>query len=845
MKLLFFLLIIFGYLINTAQSMVYCGDIDPDKRYLDNPQNQTVLFPPLSDVANNMDNLQSKSAIQQNFIRNQSYQQQTAPRFQNQTASYKNFGNNYPNPNPTPKYRKRRWSSQSDVGPMTDKLRNANPNLTMFFKCKKTRYQQVPSIKTNFSNQRDFSESNQNDESNTYSPSDTDDSIDTPVSINFSRSYDFFSSKPEENNTTETYSTYDAGNTTEAPMDFSKSYNFFRYKLKENDTTEIYSRHDNDSTTDNPARQSSPKTEAADMPSNQSLTPTVLVNSEHNAYDSADDSPRMSSPETEVVDLPSNRSLTPTVLVDSAHNAYDSADDSPRMSSPETEVVDLPPNRSITPTVVIDSISENSTIVAGSTASCMTPIMTKSKSNNSLNQQKHQPQIEENFTDKFTKFLQKNSEIHAKISRQTDDFDKELQFFDPKKDDLSMFQLTLDNSLFKLRDDIRSTEILSIQDIKALDHYTVQLMSKDLKCVNQDELSHMKSVISTIKDMVFDNLIKWVDNTIYTDRQIQNMITVLLEIGDKTQNYHINNSVTLPHLVGISREVLESKKEITDTMMLLFNKLKLLDRNLNQIISNSDDSKTMTVLKSENEGLKKLYNSLKQQSDDLINKLKVLQKNSDKMQGDLQQIKEQTEQISIEKNLLARENERLKTERNISQQKLDSLLDNLDHLKKSQKKLEQLKQKSEKDYYSNMVLMERNRNLMQERDMFQQKSDDLMSKLNGLKKLQGEFTELRDEIRITKTKLGKISKEKKFLELDNQRLIDERNALQQQLNDLPKTLESIILGSKRQSDLIRNEEISKSSAQNHMGSNNSFKYCFQINSHCSNNSKISIRNIIN
>lgn len=807
MKLLFFLLIIFGYLINTAQSMVSCGDIDPGKRYLNNQQNQTVLLPPLSDVENNMGNLQNKSVIQQNFTRNQSYQQQITPRFQNQTASYKNFGNNYPNPNP--KYRKRRWSSQSDVGPMTDKLRNTNPDLTMFFKCQKTRYRQVPSIKTNFLSQYDFSESGQNDANKTYSPYDTYDTMDEPLSINFSRSYDFFGNKPEENNTTEIRSPHEADNTTGEPIsiDFSRSYNFFTNKLKENNTTEIYSPHNTDDTTDDLAEPF--------------------------------------SPETEIVNLPSDRSLTPTVLINSAHNTDDTTDDLAGQFSPETEIVDPPSNRSLTPTVLIDSISENSTIVAGSTSSFMTSVMTKSKFNDSLNQQKSQPQIEENFTDKFAKFLQKNSEIYAKISQQTDDFDKEIQSFDPKKDDLSMLQLTLDNGLFKLRDDIRSTEILSIKDIKALDHYTFQLMSEDLKCENQDKLSRMKSVISTTKDMVFENLIKWIDNTIYTDRQTQNMIAVLLEIGDKTKNYHINNSVTLPHLVGISREVLESKKEITDTMLLIFNRLKVLDRNLNQIISNPSDSKKMTVLESENEGLKKSYNSLKQQSDDSINKLKVLQKNSDKLQGDLQHIKKQTEQMSIEKNLLARENERLKTERSISQQKLNNLLDNLDHLKKSQKKLEQLKQKSEKSYYDYMVLMERNKNLMLERDMFQQKSADLMSKLNGLKKLQGEFTELRDEIRITKTELARISKEKKSLELDNQRLNDERKALQQQLDDLPKTLESIISSSKRQSDLVQNGEISKSSAQNHMGSNNSFKYCFQINSHCSNNSKISIRNIIN
>ncbi len=97
---------------------------------------------------------------------------------------------------------------------------------------------------------------------------------------------------------------------------------------------------------------------------------------------------------------------------------------------------------------------------------------------------------------------------------------------------------------------------------------------------------------------------------------------------------------------------------------------------------------------------------------------------------------------------------------------------------------------------------------------------------------------------ITKKTLEKVHKEKLLLELENQDLRSDRKALQQQLTNLPKALESII--SKNKSEMKTQEEkVSKSHVSNRVGDNNLFEYCFQINSDYSNNSKFSIHNIIN
>lgn len=530
--------------------------------------------------------------------------------------------------------------------------------------------------------------------------------------------------------------------------------------------------------------------------------------------------------------------------INSPNDTDDTMNDFQNQPSPLTEIVDPPSDRSLTPTVLIESQlskSKKATTVEGSSLSCSTSVFTKSQLNRPQTPKPKERSIEQNFTDIFEKFSQKNSEIRKQISRQTENFWKNIQSFDPRKDDVNMLQFTIDDNLFKLRENIRSTENFSIHDIQELNSYMFQLISEYSQRKNPDELLHIQSAISSTKDIIFENLIKWIKNTTQVDNQIQNMHSVLLEISPITKNYNIDNLITRPHLIGISREILGFKEEVTDVLSSLFCELDTWSRNLKQSENNDND------LTRENQILKKSQSLFQKQSDDLIKQLKNLQENSDKLKRKLQRTKEQAEQINAEKNFLKKENEILRKECKISHQQLDNLLSNLEYLKKSQKKLEQLKpilQKAERIFQENTLLKTTNKNLSKEKNTLKKRSNDLTNKLNGLKKLQGEHAKLQNEMQITKETLKKIHKKKKMLELENQSLKSKTKALQQQLSDLPKTLESII--SKNKSDLqTQEEEASKSPVTNRVRDNNLFEYCFQINSNCSNNSKISIRNIIN
>ena len=516
--------------------------------------------------------------------------------------------------------------------------------------------------------------------------------------------------------------------------------------------------------------------------------------------------------------------------------------------SPLTEIVDPPSGRSLTPTVVIAPQlpqAENAEIVPESTSSYSTSVLTKSQWNHLQNPKPTEQSIKKNFTDQFEVFLQKNSEICTQISQQTENFWKNIQSFDPKKDDLSILQSTINDNLFKLQENIRATETHSINDIRELSSYVFQLISRYSQCKNKNELQHIKSIVSTTKDLTFENLIRWTQNSMRIDNQIQNMHSVLLEISQINKNNYTDNLITRPHIIGISREILGFKEQITNVLSSLFGGLDTWNRNLDQITSKSDADENH--LKMENKKLKESQSLFRKQSDDLIKKLRSAEANFDKLQRKLQKTKEQAEQINAERNLFEQENERLKKEHNISQQQLDNLLDNLEHLKKSQKKLEQFQQKLQKAKrinQDNMFLRVANKTLAKERDTFKERSNNLLNKLNGLKMLQGEFISLQNEIQITKETLEKIRKEKKLLELENQNLRNEKKALQQQLNNLPKTLESII--SKNKSNLqTQEDEVNKSSITNRVGDNNLFEYCFQINSNYGNNSKFSICNIIN
>jgi chromosome segregation ATPase len=702
MKLLVFLLVIFVYLPNIVHAMLSCGDADYTKRYASQNQTKKVFLPSLSDVEISMNDVSQTQQVTES----QPSQLQIKHSFQNQTASYKNYGHDYFESHQ--KYRKRKFSSQSDIGPITDKIRIAinHQSQPKFVKRKKTIHRSI-----------------------------------SPAEINF-----------------------------------SAQYNVANYRVEKNDFNQNFNN----------------------------------VNSPNNTDNTIDDLRNQPSPVTEIVDLPSDRSLTPTVVIE------------PQLPQ-----------------------AENSAIVTESTSSYLTSVLTKSQWNQLQTPKPTKRQIEKHFTDQFGTFFQKNSEICTQISQQTENFGRIIQSFDPKKDDLNTFQFTIDDNLFQLRKNIRSAETLAINNIQKLNGYIFRLTSRYSQCKNENELLHIKSVVSTMKDMTFENLIRWAQNSMRIDNQIQNMHSALLEISQITKNNYTDNLITRPHIIGISREILGFKEEITNVLSSLFGGLDTWNRNLDQITSQLSDDENN--LKSENQRLKESQNLFRKQSDDLIKKLQNVEANFDKLQKKYQRKKEQAEKIYAERNFFKQENERLRKERKISHQQLDNLLSNLEYLKKSQKKLEQLKptfQKAERIFHENTLLKETNKNLTKERNTLKKRSNDLLDKLNGLKMLQGEFTSQQNEIQITKETLEKIRKEKKLLELENQNLRNEKKALQQQLNNLPKTLESII--SKNKSNLQTQEDkVSKSPVTNRAGDNNLFEYRFQINSNHSNNSKFSIRNIIN
>ena len=697
MKLLFFLLVIFMYLVDNAQAMMSYGDPDYNGHYSDQNQTKSEFFPSLTDVE---PSISIPNLNPPEFFEAQSSQQPVMSRFQNQFLHHGRY--DYFDKNP--RYRKRKLSSQSDVGPMTDNLRNEmNQNSKMFVKRKKTNTQLVPSIIV------------------------------------------------------------------------SAPYDFFGNRLNEDDL-------------------------------NQNLN---KINSPSNTDNTFDDLQSQPSPITEIINISAEQPLTPTLIIE------------PELSKSE------------------------STIVAETTSTYSTSVLTKSKLNDL--QKKSEKNTEEIFRDKFQTLLKKNSELGANISRQTDDFCKEIQSFNSQHNDPNSFQSMLNDNLFRLREKIKSTETLSIKNIGELNYYVFELISKYSKCENQNELQNAKFVVSSTKDILFENFINWIKNSIQMDLQIQNMHSVLLEICQLPQNHDINNMIVWPHLVGMSREILDSKKEINELISSLFEGLKICNKNLDQMISKNEETNDKN---SENQIFEELQALLKKQSDDLINnskKFEDLHERFDKLQRKLQKTKELVRQISSEKDQLEGENQRLKKENNISQQQLDNLINKLDQLNKSQKHLERLQQKlrkADKIYYDNMMLMDTNKSLIREKDMFQKKSDDLMYKLNGLKKVQ--LKELQNEKRVNQEKYDKIREKNRLLELENQRLKGERNAFQQQLNDLPKTLEKIISGSKNDSgSKTREEKQTQQAESTDMGKDNLFEYCFQINSNCSDNSKISIRNIIN
>jgi len=727
MKLLCFLLVIFMYLVDNAQAMMSRGDPDYNGHHSDQNQTKREFFPNLSDVESS---ISVPNSSPPEFFEALSHHQSIMSGFQNQSFRHSRY--DYFDKNP--RYRKRKLSSQSDVGPMTDNLRNKmNKNSTMFVKRKKTHIQLAPSII-------------------------------------FSAPYDFFGNRLNENNSNQ-------------------------------NLNKINSPSNTDNTFDDLQSQPSPITEIINISAEQPLTTTEVVNM----------SAEQPLTTTEVINMSAEQPLTPTLIIE------------PELSKSE------------------------STIVAETTSTYSTSVLTKSKLNDL--QKKSEKNAEEIFRDKFQTLLKKNSELGANISRQTDDFCKEIQSFNSQHNDPNSFQSMLDDNLFRLREKIKSTETLSIKNIGELNYYVFELISKYSKCENQNELQNAKFVVSSTKDILFENLINWVKNSIQMDLQIQNMHSVLLEICQLPQNHDINNIIVFSHLVGMSREILDSKKEINELISSLFEGLKTCSKNLDQMISKNEETNDKNT---ENQIFGELQSLLGKQSDDLIShskKFKDLQERFDKLQRKLQKTQELVRQISSEKDQLEGENQRLKKENNISQQQLDNLINKLDKLKKSQKQLEKLQQKLKKAdriYYDNMMLMDVNKSLVREKDMFRKKSNDLMYKLNGLKKVQGELKKLQNEKRINQEKYDKICKENRLLELENQRLKGERNAFQQQLNSLPKTLEKIISGSKNDSESkTRKEKRTQQAESTDMGNDNLFEYCFQINSNCSDNSKISIRNIIN
>ena len=131
MNVLLFLWIVFCSLTDIVDAMGHRNNIGYDQYHSGHQPARKEFFPPFSEVKD-------------------SIQQQTMPHFKNQSASYKNYDYEYFDQNPA--YRKRKLSTQNDIGPMTNRLMDDAVNdssKVIFVKRKKWHQQSSSPIQIN------------------------------------------------------------------------------------------------------------------------------------------------------------------------------------------------------------------------------------------------------------------------------------------------------------------------------------------------------------------------------------------------------------------------------------------------------------------------------------------------------------------------------------------------------------------------------------------------------------------------------------------------------------------------------------------------------------------------